>query len=369
MILTKYIFKKIFRNQLIILILLFFICICQKLIKVFGLDNNMPIDLIFLYLFASIPELGKLIIPFSLFLSVIITYYYFHIHNEILAMYSCAIKKSFFIQKILLYSLIIAYLALINISWLSPYCEQYRNHILCEMKKNSDFDKLIEKKFQLFSEKKIVLFINRIHDTTLQDIFIVKNKKYSDNTVSVMIADQGDVYCQHKYVQSIFLKTGTYYEINRKCAMNSNTYVTNFSRHQILINYNSNLVNKMHANISNMFTSQLFHDLTVEAQIELNWRLTLLISIVMMPLIAVLLMANISYNYLPHFLLAIILYIIFFLSHILLRSYAILYSSNFILWTGLVNFIYFIIGYLINVWKNFRLNNFFKKNFFYFFKI
>lgn len=359
MILTKYIFREIFKNQLIILILLLLVCICQKLIKIFGADNSVSIYLIFLYLTLNIPELGKLIIPFSLFLSVIITYYRLHIHNEILAMYSCGIKKSFFIQKILLYSFIISCLAFINMSWVSPYCEQYRNNILFRIKKNTCFNKLIEKKFQFFSNKTIILFADSIHDTTLKNIFIIKKRKdKNNNTFSVITSDQGNLYYNDGYLQSIVLKTGTYYEIPHNQTKYTNIYITNFSQHQILIDYHLYLLHKIHDTVNNMSITQLWFSSSIETKIELHWRLILLISIFILPLIAFLLMSNISDSYLLNFLLAIILYTFFFLSQILLRSYAILECSYFILWSWLVNFIYLIIAFLIDLWKKFRLTVF-----------
>lgn len=363
MILTKYILKKIFKNQLIILTILLLFCICQKLIKILGSDNIIPIHLILLYFIINIPELSKLIIPFSLFLSVIITYYKLHIHNEILAMYSCAIKKSFFIQNILLYSFIIAYIAFINISWLSPYCEQYRNYILSKINKNTYFNQLIEKKFYFFPDKKIVLFINHINNTKLENIFMIQTQHNTTNdTFSIITAEQGNIQYNYNYLLSITFNIGNYYEIPYiYTTTHSNIYLTNFSKYHTLIDYRSNLLYKAHHTINNMSISQLWKLATKEAKIEYSWRFTLLISIFVLPLIALLLTINIIQNYLLNFLLAIILYAFFFLSQILLRSYAILNYTNAIIWIWLINFIYFIIALLISLSHNFKLKIFFKK--------
>lgn len=370
MILTKYILKKILKNQLIVLVLLCLVCVCQKLIKIFELGDNIPIHLFFLYLILSIPELIKLIIPFSLFLSIIITCYHLHMHNAIIVIYSCAIKKSFLIQLILLYSFTIACFAFINMSWLSPYCTKYCSHTLLEIKKNTYFNKLIEKKFQLFSNKKLVLFIGKINDKLLQNVFIFKNSiNKNNNTFSIITAEQGCMFYNDKHLQSsIILNTGIYYEIPNHQKNYPNIYVTNFSQHRLLMDCNPKPSNKIHNIANNMSMSQLYTSETIEAKIELNWRLTLLISIFIIPVITFLLMTNFLHSYLSNFLLSIGLYTFFFLSHILLKSHAILDYTNSMIWIWLINTIYFMMVFMINSWQSFKFKFFLKRIFLYIFK-
>lgn len=353
MILTKYMLKEIFKNQLIILVLLLFICICQKLIKLVGLNHDISMYFIFLYFILSIPELSKLIIPLSLFFSIIISYYRFHCHNEILAMYLCGTKKSFFIYNILLYSLILSCIAFANITWLSPYCDHTRNNLLLEIKKQIYFYKFIEKKIYFFFDKKTILFINKINNKTLQDIIIIKKKNNpNENIDSIITAAQGNIYYHNnKYPKSINLQTGRHYELIHNYTTYSNFYITNFIQQKMLINHRFNSSNKINNIVNHMSMSQLWNSKTTETQIEFHWRLTLLISIIILPIIALLLMINISYNYLFNFLLSTMLYILFFILHILLKSYAILHYPNSIIWIWLVNYIYFITALIIHLWK------------------
>lgn len=366
MILSKYIYKKIFKNQLIILILLLLVCICQQLIKILGLGNNAAMYLIFLYLIFNIPELAKLTIPFSLFLSVIITFYRFHIQNEIIAMYSCGIKKYFFFQKILLYSFIIVCFAFINMSWLTAYCEQYQNNILYKIKKNVNFNKFIEKKFEFFPNKNLVLFIDTIDNKILYDVFIIKKRKIDNNDIyDIIIADQGSIYRDCNGAQSVVLQAGSYYKIQHNQTKHPQIYITNFFQNQMLINYNNtNFPFKEYNIISSMSIGQLWGSSTIATKIERNWRLTLLISILMMPLIALLFMTNITRHHLPNFLLAIILYTFFFVLNILLRSCVILHCSYASILIVFINCIFFIVSYSISLWKYFLLKIFFLKNIF-----
>lgn len=349
MILIKYTLNQVFKNQLIILMLLFLVCICQKLIKILGLENNVSILLIILYLSLNIPELGKLLIPFSLFLSVIITYYRLHMHNEILAMYSCGINKYILMQSVLLCSIIISCIAFINLSWICPYCKKYQDHISFEIRKNTHFNINVDKKFQLFSNKNLVLLVDTINGKKLNNIFMAsKQKNKYNNIINVITAKQGVVCNNLNNFQSIILNTGTYYKIQNNQKILTEICITNFAKYQISIDCKFDDLKKIHETTDYMSMNQLWNSPLSEAQIEFNWRLTLLMSIFIMPIIALLLVINISYQYSSSFLLSMILYITFFILHILLRFYYISSSINSIIWIWLINLFYLILICLIN---------------------
>lgn len=352
MILIQYTLKKVFKNQVIILVLLCLVCICQKLINILGSNNNISTYFIILYLILNIPELGKLLIPFSLFLSVIITYYQFYTHNEILAMYSCGANKYTLIKSILFCSTISACIAFINTSWIYPYCEQYQYNISSRFKKNMYLNICTEKKFQLFPNKHLILFVDHINNKKLQNIFIANTKQNEyNNIISIITANQGNIYNNPNNFQSITLNQGTYYQFYKNKETYTNICITNFTQHHMLINNNSKLPLKKHQTINHMFINQLWNSSLIEAKIELHWQLTLIISIFILPMLALLLINDMSCQFSLKSLLSMILYIIFFILHILLRSYSISSSTNTIVWVWLVNFIYFIIIYLINFSK------------------
>lgn len=349
MILILYTLRKVFKNQSIILVLLLLVCICQKLIKLLELENNISVRLIILYLIINIPELGKLLIPFSLFLSVMITYYQLHIHHEILAMYACGISKYTFIYSILLCSIIVSCIAFVNLFWLCPYCVQYQDNILYKVKKNVFLNICIDKKFQRFFDKRLILFVDEIHNKQLRNVFIANKKQNGyDSTVSVITADHGTIQNDFDNFQLIALNKGIYYEIHSNKNVYTDVCVTSFVQHQILIDCNSIFSKNINKSIDYMSMIQLWNSPLLEAYIEFNWRLTLLVSIFVMPIIALLLMINVSNQYLLSFLLAVFLYVSFFFSHILLRSSYMLFSINSVIWIWLINFIYLTIICFLN---------------------
>ncbi|WP_159714932.1 LptF/LptG family permease [Blochmannia endosymbiont of Camponotus nipponensis] len=353
MIFTKYILKEIFKNQLIILILLFFVCFCQKLIKMLSLiiDSNISMHLIFLCLGLNIPEVGKLLVPLSVFLSVLITFYRLHIHNEIIAMYSCAVDKYILIRSVFFFSGIVAIFAIINIAWLSPYCANYQSRLSYEIKRNINVSVFSEKKFQLLVDKYLILFVNSIQGNKLKQIFLAKTNQDKDSNIfTIITADQGNVYQQVDGSRSIILEKGTCYNIYNKCELFKNICVTDFSQYKMLFSNTFDSFLQENKSVNQMSMCQLWCSSEPEMQVELHWRFTLLISIFIMPMITTLLIITVSHNYLTNLFLTVVLYTIFFILHIFLRSYALLEKINPIVWVWVINAVYLLIVLLLNLW-------------------
>lgn len=357
MILIKYIAKEICKNQLIVLTILFLVCLCQKFLKMLNLvmDENISIFLIFMCIGLNMPELGKLIIPFSVFISVPITFYRLHMHNEILAMYVCSVDKYIFIKSILFFSGIILIFSTVNMLWLSPYCGHYQNKLLFEIHKNVDLVMLAEKKFQSLNNARSILFIDNIQKNKLNHVFLARKDK---DVLTVIIADRGDIYHPSNGLKLIILENGICYEIYNKRKLYGDVCVSKFYQYQICLDRNVEVLCKKNE-INYMSIRQLLASFSYEARIELHWRLTLLISVIIMPIIATLLFITITHNYLPFIIFMIFLYVVFFLLHIVLRFHVFLEIINPIIWIWGINIVYFIIACLLSLWNSFYIRNLF----------
>lgn len=350
MILIKYILKETCKINLMVLVILLVVCLCQKFLKMLNLIiyENISIYLMFLCIGLNIPELGKLIIPFSVFLSVPITFYRLHMHNEILAMYACSVDKYIFIKSILFFTGIISVFAWINMSWLSPYCEHYQNKLLFEIRKNIDLMMLTEKKFQLLNNKYLVVFINNIQKKKLNNIFLVRKDK---NALTIVVADQGNICNSSNELKLIILNSGICYEIYNKQKLYEDICVSEFLQYQIYLDRHVKklrIKNKIHC----MSMYQLWNADFYEARMELHWRLTLLMSIIIMPMIATLLFIKITSNYFLIVIFMMLLYVIFFFLHILLRFYTFVAIVNPIIWMWGVNIFYIMIIGILNIWNS-----------------
>lgn len=359
MILVKYITKEICKNQLIILVILFLICLCQKFLKMLNLvaHENISVYFIFLCIGLNIPELGKLIIPFSAFISVPITFYRLHMHNEILAMYVCSVNKYVFIKSILFFSAVILIFSIINMSWLSPYCGYYQNKLLFKIYKDIDLMMLTEKKFQLLNNKRLVLFIDNIQNKELNNIFLIQKDK---DMLTVVIANQANIHYVSDETTLVMLERGTCYEIYNRKKLYEDIFLSKFFHYQIYLDCNVKIL-RLKNEINYMSWLQLWNSYAYEARLELHWRFTLLISIVITSIISTLLFINIVPNYFILAIFIVFLYVIFFLLHVLLRFYIFLELSNPIVWMWGCNIFYCIIAGILNVWNSFYIKEMYLK--------
>lgn len=74
MILTKYIFKEIFKTQMICFIVLFSVFMCQTVIKLLSKASagTMPVDVVSEMVLYSMPSVGFILLPLTLYVGIII---------------------------------------------------------------------------------------------------------------------------------------------------------------------------------------------------------------------------------------------------------------------------------------------------------
>lgn len=352
MILVKYITKELCKNQLIVFFVLLLVCLCQKFLKMLHLAvyENISIYLFVMCIGLNMPELGKLIIPCSVFISVPITFYRLYVHNEILAMYACSVDKYIFVKSILFFSGVVLIFAWFNISWLSPYCGHYQNALLSEIRKNINLVVLTEKRFQLLENKCLVIFIEHIQRKRLNRVFLVRHDK---DTLTAIIAKQGDVYYLLNEL-NVILNSGICYEIYNKKNLYEDICVSEFLQCQMCFDRDVKTVwRRSESNYMSM--CQLWHACSYESRVELHWRLTLLISIVIMSIIAMLLFIKVAPHYFLLVALMMCLYITFFFFHILLRFYIFVDVFYPIMWMWGVNIIYCVIAGVLFLWNSYYI--------------
>lgn len=348
MIITRYLVREIFKSQFAILFILFFIFFCQKLVRILSavVNGSIPKSLIFSLLGLGVPEMAQLILPLSLFLGLLITISRLYNGNEITVMHACGLGKNVLIQAILMLILITTLFAAINVIWLSPLFSRYQNKILSEVKANPSMALLVEGQFNSAENGKVVLFVNNVKGKQFQKIFLAQRKESSDKHSLVLIADQGHINLQPDGSQLILLNEGTLYE---GTALLSDFTITNFTQYQVLINHH---VPKLGINnVEQMSLYQLCHSTRLDALAELHWRLTLVVSVLIMATIVVpLSVVDLYQKRIVNILLAVLLYLIFFILQISIRFNGAKGKLDPMIWMWFINLIYLTIALIMNLW-------------------
>ncbi|BAC24604.1 yjgP [Wigglesworthia glossinidia endosymbiont of Glossina brevipalpis] len=340
MIILKYLIKKILKSQFHILCILFLIFFCQKLVRILSSmsEELIPKKIIFFLLILYIPEIIKLILPLSLFISIALVMQKLHNSNEIISIKTCGIGNECFIKVILFLNLLVMSFSFVNVMWISPLALNYKHKIISYNLSNIDKLKLNEKQFKFIKDKNIILFVDNIKDKNLKNIFIVKfilkNKEYIP---VVFVSKHGSLYkdlLKNKNV--INLNYGEYYEIDFK---SNYFFIASFERYQIeLFNTFSRL---KEPSSEYVYFKNLFNSCIEEYKLEYNWRITIVFSVLIMSIISFALnIKKLGSGQFFNLFLGIFFYLIFFISQTFIYSNHSLFKLHSIFFMWIINFIY-----------------------------
>ncbi|MCV2524997.1 MAG: LptF/LptG family permease [Candidatus Lightella neohaematopini] len=331
MIIIKYIFNKICKVQIIIILILVLVFLCHKAMRILKLivighiTKNLAIILIIL----KIPEIIQIIVPISIIISVFITIQYIHNNNELLAIYSCGYSKNIIYLTLLIISIFAMLLTTINSMWLVPISNRYYCQLLLNNKQNN-INQLVLNNLSTNIKNNDIIFNKK-----LNNIFLIKIKKNKYYLIST-----GNIYnfiCNKKYKLIILFNGNNYYYD----LLNQNLIITKFKKYYLFFQIKNGKYNLL-SNQLNL--NQLIFNINNQNINELHWRYNLILSIPLFYLLsAIILVSNIKK--ILGISLVIILYIFFFIIQYLLRINITSYS-HILMW--LIYIFYLIIIILIS---------------------
>lgn len=341
----------VFRNQLIILFILFAVFFCQKLIQVLSVsvDSNIPVCYALFFVLFSLLEILKLILPFSLFLGLLITLKYLCVSNEITAMYACGLGNNYIFRAACMLSMFTAVCVIINVFWISPLSSCYCSQLLTNMKYYFHTSNVMGGRFYFFNDDRLMFFTHQMDKNQCKNIFIFQLKPDTYEVLSLVTAKTGLINQQIDNTRLFILNQGIYYKGCSSCdRFHYNIYVTDFNTHRVLLHYDK--ISNQYFSIEQMSMSSLWNANIIKANVELHWRLTLIISVFIMSIISVSLSVNcLRRSYFLDILPGVLLCLFFFLLQISLRFYGISNSCDyikFLMW--LVNILYCVIGLILS---------------------
>ncbi|CAL1329543.1 LPS export ABC transporter permease LptF [Candidatus Providencia siddallii] len=345
----RYLVRENLKSQLAVFFVLMLIFFSQKFIDIFGdvVHGDIPLNLIIPLLISAIPEMVYLMLPLSLFLGLLIRCSKFCYENEFIVMYACCFGKNIIIKAVLMLSIIISFFSICNIIWILPLSYKYQEQIIFKSKVNPLLLSIAEGQFKITKNGNFALYVDSIKNSIFKNIFFVQLRDTNIKHSSFVVANSGYIKECFDGKQIIVLNKGVRYE---GIPFLSNFNITKFVNYKAIVEYktNENYINKIEQ--KSMF--QLWNDNTLKANSEFHWRLTVIFSIFIMALIAVpLCEVNLRQGRLVSMLPTMLLYLIFFLLHNILRNFVNKHDFNCIYITWMINFLYLILAIFLNLWN------------------
>ncbi|WP_145588212.1 LPS export ABC transporter permease LptF [Yersinia rochesterensis] len=348
MIIIRYLVRETLKSQIAILFILLLIFFSQKLVRILGaaVDGEIPTNLVLSLLGLGVPEMAQLILPLSLFLGLLMTLGKLYTESEITVMHACGMGKKSLIMAALILALITSALAVVNTIWLGPWSSKHQDKVLNDARANPSLAALAGGQFKSSTDGNSALFIGNVTGKEFNRVFLAQLRPNGNQRPSVVVADSGHMTERPDGSQVVILNKGTRYE---GTALLRDFRITDFVDYQAIIGHQEVQQNN---NVAEQMTmKQLWDSNKPDARAEFHWRLTLIVSVVIMALLVVpLSVVNPRQGRVLSMLPAMLLYLIFFLLQSSLRSNASGGKLDPLIWMWTVNGVYFAVAVILNLW-------------------
>ncbi|AKH63725.1 MULTISPECIES: LPS export ABC transporter permease LptF [Photorhabdus] len=348
MIIIRYLVRETLKSQVAILFILLLIFFCQKLVEILGaaVEGNVPANLVLSLLGLGVPEMAQLILPLSLFLGVLMTFSKLYIESEITVMHACGLGKRVLVVSALILALLTSALAAVNVIWAMPWSSVYQEHVLADAKANPSLAAIMEGRFKPSNNGNLVLYIGNVHGDKFENVFLAQLRPVDNQRPSVVISDGGHMVERPDGKQMVVLNHGTRYE---GTAMLRDFRITEFNDYQAVVGHQASTVDG--DKIEQKSMTQLWQNDDKDSRAEFHWRLTLVLSVLIMTMMVVPLSAvNPRQGRVLSMLPAMLLYLIFFLLQSSLRSNGSKGKLDPMIWMWTVNGAYLMLALILNTW-------------------
>ncbi|MGQ0285974.1 LPS export ABC transporter permease LptF [Pasteurellaceae bacterium 22721_9_1] len=350
MILNRYLTKEVFKSQIAILFILLLIFFSQQLVRVLGSAANgkVPADLVLSLLGLGMPAMAQLMLPLCLFIAILLTFGRLYAESEITVMRACGIGSSLLVKVALILSVLTAGLATYNALWLSPWAIKKQTEIVEDAKANPRLAALSSGQFMSSDNGDFVLFVNEIKDNSLNDIYIFQMKPKKNIKPAVVTAEKGKLVSLPNGDQLLSLENSQRVE---GTAVLSDYRITHFEDYQAYLG--RQMADDKAAEVEVLQLNELLATKSPAAKAELHWRITLILAVPLMALLAVpLSRVNPRQGKFSKILPALLLYLIYFLAQSALKSAGGAGKLDAGLWMPLVSIVFLLLAIILNSWES-----------------
>ncbi|WP_372881397.1 LPS export ABC transporter permease LptF [Psychromonas sp.] len=284
MILLRYLMLETFKSQIGILFVLVLIFVSQEFISILAqaINGVIPADLVLTLLYLNLPQLGTLMLPISFYLAVLFAHGRLHSESEMVAMTSCGYSPNEVLKATLLLSFFTFSVAAYNSLYLAPLSEDKMIAVIEEAQSDASAATLIEGRFHKTSENGGVVYVEKLtSNKRLENIFAAHWPEDKDIAPSVLTALEGRLEAK-KDGAWLTLSNGQRYAgiVGEYEFENSE-----FGRYEVHIANRE--VQKKVRGVEALPTTALFGVENPKYQAELQWRIAIPLSILLMTFMAV----------------------------------------------------------------------------------
>lgn len=291
MILKGYLRREVVKTSMGILLILILIFSLQRFVYYINsaASGQLSTSLVGELLLLQIPRIFSLLLPLSLFLGTMIALGRMYADQEITVMRACGIGQRSLTTALLKPAVLFMLLSMIMGFWITPWAGNLQYEILDKQAAQKDITLLSPGRFQKASDGNTIVYIQKQDGNgQFTNIFMAKNKNKnltssSNNTeITVIASKKGQVIHKNEDERFLILNKGKSFQgiPGRK-----NFDVSSFNQYLLRIPNESNHSKKRDYDV--LSTSELVKIANSKAQAEIQWRISMGLSSLILILVAI----------------------------------------------------------------------------------
>lgn len=352
MIIHRYLIGQVLKNQMALLLILVSIFSCQKLIRVLSDVATEALSARWLWAIVGFgfPYMLQLIIPLSLFLSLLLTYGALYANGEMVAMQAGGLPQCSLLKVAWCLALLSCIPATANLVWFGPKAAHYERQMVQQATNHLEAVALAKGKFRRIGRDPWVLFIGDSKDHQFTQLFAAQGHPAAGHPFAIWIAEAGSLQQRADGSRMLLLDSGVHY---RGLAPDQPLHITQFKQYQVHFSQKQPI--SLEKSLEGHSLRWLWRSSKPAARRELHWRLSLLFFIPLMASLAVPLSKHNPrqpriFSLLP----PLLLYLIHFLFQTLVRSALERGQLGTVAWFWAINAGYLLLAFWLNIPHHWR---------------
>lgn len=288
MILTRYIAKEVMLNTAAVTAILVLVAVANQFVVFLSraAAGELPVNLVLTVVALNIPFFLSFLLPFGFFIGILLAYGRLYTEAEMTVMLACGFSIKRLVWTTLVIGSGVAVICATLTFWTTPASMFRLEYLFAQVRADVLANFIKEGRFQTWEDGKYVVYIGEVDEAkgTVNRIFIAEQPQEMENSerLSVLTAKTGHLMTDpHTQMEYMVVEQG-----ERYLGIPGNAEYGFMSFDEYGVRVPTQALNvRQRTRIQP--TATLFKQLNLENRAELQWRLTLPISILVLAIIAV----------------------------------------------------------------------------------
>jgi len=290
MIIYRYLSRQLFWATLAVSSVLTFILVSSRFLKYLSQAavGKLEGSAVFLIMAYRLPDFLELILPLGLFLGILLSYGRMYLENEMVVLQACGFSQ----RRLVALSMIPALCMSITIGffsfYLAPWGAQKANELVLEQERRSGMEVLSPRRFHSTADGSTVTYVEDIDSNAgvMRNLFIVnydrENRVEEYDKVVLLRAAEARYRIDRSGNRYLVMSDGERFEVDP-----GNTEYGRSSYGEYTVKLEKKLISADSTDIEDQTTAQLLEAGSLEARVELQWRFSLMIMVLVVVFMSV----------------------------------------------------------------------------------